>query len=84
MPLYDYTCGSCNHKFEEFQKVADRNKPTKKACPSCGKKKVELSIGIPAVCDPVNIGVKKHDKGWHEVMSKFNRSNRTNIQSKYS
>lgn len=84
MPLYDYRCGSCNHIFEQFQKVNDRNKPCKKGCPSCKKKKIELVIGSPAVCDPVTIGVKKHDKGWHEVMSKFNKANRTNVQSKYS
>jgi putative FmdB family regulatory protein len=84
MPLYDYHCTSCKHKFEQFEKVKDRNKPTKKACPSCNKKNIELSICMPAVCDPVNVGVKKHDKGWTEVLSKFNRANRTNIQSKYS
>jgi putative FmdB family regulatory protein len=84
MPLYDYRCTSCNSTFEQFQKVDSRNKPTKKACPSCGKKKVELTIGMPAICDPVNVGVKRHDKGWGEVLSKFNKANRTNVQSKFS
>jgi putative FmdB family regulatory protein len=84
MPLYDYKCSECNHGFEQFQKVNDRNKPTKKCCPKCKKKKVELVIGAPAICDAVTIGVKKHDKGWHEVLSKVNKANRTKIQSKYS
>ena len=84
MPLYDYRCGACKHAFEQFEKIDDRNKPTRKCCPNCNKKKVELVIGSPAVCDPVTIGVKRHDKGWSEVMSKFNKSNRTNIHSKYS
>lgn len=84
MPLYDYKCTSCNHVFEKSEKIKDRHKPSKKPCPKCNKKTVELSIGMPSICDPVTIGVKKHDKGWHEVLSKVNASNRTNIQSKYS
>lgn len=84
MPLYDYRCTACNHAFEQFEKIDDRSKPTLKSCPSCKKKKIELVIGAAAVCDPVTIGVKRHDKGWHEVLNKVNRANRTNIQSKYS
>lgn len=84
MPLYDYRCSACNHTFEQFEKMDDRNKPTRKACPGCKKKKIQLVIGAAAVCDPVTIGVKRHDKGWHEVLNKVNKSNRTNIQSKYS
>ena len=85
MPLYDYRCTKCNHTFEQFEKIDDRNKPSKKPCPSCGKKKVELNIvGAAAICDPVRIGVKRHDKGWHEVMSRVNRANRTNIQDRFS
>ena len=84
MPLYDYRCGACSHAFEQFEKVDNRNKPTRKCCPKCNKKKIELVIGSPAVCDPVTIGVKKHDKGWHEVLNKVNKANRTNIHSKYT
>jgi putative FmdB family regulatory protein len=85
MPLYDYRCSKCNHTFEQFQKIDDRNKPTRKPCPKCKKNKVELALfGVAAICDPVRIGVKKHDKGWHEVMSRVNKSNRTKIQDKFS
>ena len=84
MPLYDYKCSECNHVFEKSEKIKDRQKPTKKPCPNCSKKKVELQIGVPAICDPIRIGVKKHDKGWHEVLSKVNKANKTNIRSKFS
>lgn len=71
MPFYDYKCGDCGHAFEQMLSIADMEKPTKKKCPSCGKKKVQMVIGAPAVCDSVRIGVRKPDKGWQEVMSKI-------------
>lgn len=33
MPLYEYQCKKCKHKFEKIQKFSDR--PIKK-CPDCG------------------------------------------------
>ncbi len=33
MPLYEYQCQKCKHKFEKIQKFSDR--PLKK-CPECG------------------------------------------------
>ena len=34
MPLYEYECKACGHRFEVIQKFSD--KPVKK-CPQCGK-----------------------------------------------
>lgn len=33
MPLYEYECGSCGHRFELIRKFSD---PPVKICPSCG------------------------------------------------
>jgi putative FmdB family regulatory protein len=33
MPLYEYQCKKCKHRFEKIQKFSDR--PVKK-CPECG------------------------------------------------
>lgn len=33
MPLYEYQCESCKHRFEKIQKYTD---PPPAACPSCG------------------------------------------------
>jgi putative FmdB family regulatory protein len=33
MPLYEYQCESCNHRFEKIQKYTD---PAPDACPNCG------------------------------------------------
>jgi putative FmdB family regulatory protein len=45
MPLYEYQCNKCGHRFEKIQKFSD--KPVKK-CPECGGP-VEQTISAPAV-----------------------------------
>jgi putative FmdB family regulatory protein len=45
MPLYEYQCKKCGHRFEKIQKFSD--KPIKK-CPECGAA-VEQVISAPAV-----------------------------------
>ncbi|HWF05701.1 MAG TPA: zinc ribbon domain-containing protein [Candidatus Angelobacter sp.] len=45
MPLYEYQCKKCKHKFEKIQKFSDR--PVKK-CPECGSP-VEKIMHAPAV-----------------------------------
>ena len=45
MPLYEYQCTKCGHRFEKIQKFSD--KPIKK-CPECGGR-VEQTISAPAV-----------------------------------
>jgi putative FmdB family regulatory protein len=45
MPLYEYQCKKCGHRFERIQKFSD--KPVKK-CPECGGA-VEQTITAPAV-----------------------------------
>lgn len=78
MPRYDYRCSACGHVFEEFCKIAQRNKPTKKPCPGCKKKNVELQIGMPAIGDSVRMGLTVPDKGFREVMSKIKSKHRDN------
>jgi putative FmdB family regulatory protein len=45
MPLYEYQCKKCHHRFEKIQKFSDR--PIKK-CPDCGGP-VEQLLSAPAV-----------------------------------
>ena len=33
MPLYEYKCDDCNHRFEKIQKFSD---PLEHTCPKCG------------------------------------------------
>ena len=45
MPLYEYQCTKCKHRFEKIQKFSD---PDVKKCPECGAK-VEKLLSAPAV-----------------------------------
>src|SRR5689334_20478663 len=45
MPLYEYECKKCHHRFEKIQKFSD---PLVKKCPECGGP-VEQVISAPAV-----------------------------------
>jgi putative FmdB family regulatory protein len=45
MPLYEYECKKCHHRFERIQKFSD---PYVKKCPDCGGP-VEMVVSAPAV-----------------------------------
>src|SRR5438105_11951427 len=45
MPLYEYECKKCHHRFERIQKFSD---PHVKKCPDC-RGPVEQVISAPAV-----------------------------------
>jgi putative FmdB family regulatory protein len=45
MPLYEYECKKCGHRFEKIQKFSDK---MVKKCPQCGGQ-VEQMISAPAV-----------------------------------
>jgi len=46
MPLYEYECQSCGHRFELIQRFAD---PPAAACVSCGGGPVHKLLSAPAV-----------------------------------
>ena len=39
MPNYSYICLNCDHTFDETHLMKDHDKPMKKPCPKCKKKK---------------------------------------------
>ena len=45
MPLYEYQCESCAHRFERIQKFSD---PPVETCPSCGGR-VKKLLSSPAI-----------------------------------
>jgi putative FmdB family regulatory protein len=45
VPLYEYQCKKCKHRFEKIQKFSD---PHVKKCPECGGP-VEQLLSVPAV-----------------------------------
>jgi putative FmdB family regulatory protein len=46
MPLYEYQCGACGHRFELIQKFSD---PPVEVCPSCGERQVSKLLSSPAI-----------------------------------
>ena len=45
MPLYEYECEACGHRFEVIQKFSD---PPVESCPKCGAK-VQKLLSSPAI-----------------------------------
>ena len=67
MPLYEYECDACGHRFEVIQKFSD---PPLETCPKCGGS-VHKLISSPAfqfkgtgwyITDYKNAGAAKGDK----------------------
>ena len=46
MPLYEYECDACGHRFEVIQKFSDRPAD---ACAKCGKGPVNRLLSSPAI-----------------------------------
>lgn len=46
MPLYEYQCDSCGHRFELIRKFSD---PPFEVCPECGKSPVRKLISAPGI-----------------------------------
>lgn len=76
MPIYQYVCHACDHKFEEFCKMADHKKPCKAPCPNCKKKgKVEqtawgdYNVAMDSRMDPLGVG--NLDAGFRDRMKEI-------------
>ncbi len=39
MPIYEYRCKACGHRFEDFRSAAEADE--QEACPKCGRPKTE-------------------------------------------
>lgn len=46
MPLYEYECEKCRHRFERIQKYSDLPVDV---CPNCGEHQVKKLISSPAI-----------------------------------
>ncbi len=47
MPIYEYTCSKCNHRFEKL--VRSMTKPQEVECPECGSTKTARALSVFAV-----------------------------------
>jgi putative FmdB family regulatory protein len=66
MPIYEYRCEGCGHRFERWQKMSD---PDPKRCPECKRAKVERLISA--------VGFRLKGGGWYET--DFKKDHRRNL-----
>ena len=66
MPIYEYQCGSCEHRLEALQKISD---DALKTCPECGKEALNKLISAA--------GFRLKGDGWYET--DFKAGNKKNI-----
>lgn len=56
MPIYEYQCQACDHRFDKIQKMSD---PTPSACPECQKDQLKRLVSAPSF--------RLTGSGWYET-----------------
>ncbi len=46
MPIYDYACTDCGHRFEYIQEMSAK---TELKCPSCGSSSISKLVSVPGI-----------------------------------
>jgi putative FmdB family regulatory protein len=68
MPIYEFQCQACGHRFERLQKIADAD-PS--ACPSCGEPRVGRLLSAPQF--------RLAGGGWYETDFKKDGDKKRNL-----
>ncbi|MCY3810165.1 MAG: zinc ribbon domain-containing protein [Gammaproteobacteria bacterium] len=66
MPIYEYACGSCEHRFETIQRASEE---PLKDCPACGASALKKLLSAPVF--------RLKGGGWYET--DFKTGNKKNI-----
>jgi putative FmdB family regulatory protein len=76
MPVYQFACTKCNHVFDQYLKIEERELPTKDKCPNCKKKGVQRdynnfsqTIGSDATLTPDRATGGR----WNELMGRMKK-----------
>lgn len=56
MPIYEYQCDSCSHKFESIQRISDASL---RDCPECYEPELKKLISA--------VGFRLKGSGWYET-----------------
>ena len=65
MPIYEYTCGKCDAKFEQLVRSMSNADDAKIKCPACGSDKTARALSVFAVSSG---GGAKGDGGGDDPM----------------
>ncbi len=68
MPIYEYECIRCEHRFEELVRLSD---PDPDSCPTCGQQAVRRRISAPSF--------RLAGGGWYETDFKSDREKKRNL-----
>ncbi|WP_440222084.1 FmdB family zinc ribbon protein [Dokdonella sp. MW10] len=71
MPIYEFECPACGHRFERLQKLSD---PDPTDCPECGGTGVKRCLTAPAF--------RLSGSGWYETDFKKDGDKKRNLTSK--
>ncbi|RDS85254.1 FmdB family zinc ribbon protein [Dyella psychrodurans] len=68
MPIYEFQCDACGHRFDRLQKLSD---PDPSQCPDCGAPKVQRQISAPSF--------RLAGGGWYETDFKKDGDKKRNL-----
>jgi putative FmdB family regulatory protein len=68
MPIYEFQCGACGHRFDRLQKLSD---PDPSDCPDCGAPKVQRQVSAPSF--------RLAGGGWYETDFKKDGDKKRNL-----
>lgn len=68
MPIYEFECSQCGHRFDRLQKLSD---PDPSACPQCAKASVQRRLSAPSF--------RLAGSGWYETDFKKDGDKKRNL-----
>jgi putative FmdB family regulatory protein len=68
MPIYEFECAQCGHRFDRLQKLSD---PDPSACPSCEAPRVQRKVSAPSF--------RLAGSGWYETDFKKDGDKKRNL-----
>ena len=68
MPIYEFECAQCGHRFDRLQKLSD---PDPAACPSCAAPRVQRKLSAPSF--------RLAGSGWYETDFKKDGDKKRNL-----
>lgn len=68
MPIYEFQCNACGHRFDRLQKLSD---PDPSTCPSCGAEQVQRQLSAPQF--------RLAGGGWYETDFKKDGDKKRNL-----
>ncbi|MFC5743871.1 FmdB family zinc ribbon protein [Dyella tabacisoli] len=68
MPIYEFECSGCGHRFDRLQKLSD---PDPETCPQCAAPRVQRKLSAPSF--------RLAGSGWYETDFKKDGDKKRNL-----